>query len=71
MKKRKCHDMSDFSYTLLDPKDKGTWTKELRTMQFKCSQHMRNLSVILCTPILMHFFTPHKYLMKWVQTKAI
>lgn len=55
--------MSDSSYTRFDPKDKGTWTKELsvfRKIQVKSSQHMRNLSVILITPILMHFlfFTP-------------
>lgn len=51
--------MSDSSDTLYNPKNKETWTKELsvfRTIQVKGSQRMRNLSVILFTPILMHFF---------------
>lgn len=51
--------MSDSSNTLSDPKNKEIWTKELsvfRTIQVKSSQHMRNLSVILFAPILMHFF---------------
>lgn len=59
MEKKKFHDMSESSNTLYNPKNKETWTKELsvfRTIQVKSSEHMRNLSVILFTSILMHFF---------------
>lgn len=53
--------MSDSANTLQDQKKKhtkkpGQKNSVFRTIQVKSSQHMRNLSVILFTPILMHFF---------------
>lgn len=64
--------MSDSSHTLLDPKDKGTWKKELsvfRTILVK-HQKLKYNSVHSYFDALSPFL-PHKCLMKWIQTKAI
>lgn len=66
--------MFDSSYTLFDPKDKGTWTKELSV--FRKIQELQTHEKLKCNSDhsyfdALSFFLPHKYLMKWVQTKAI
>lgn len=78
----KFRDTSDSCYALLDPTHKGTWTKETQYSDqrpVRGSRHMRNLSVILFSCILMRippfsFLPPpqtSKYLMKRAQTDAI
>lgn len=68
--RKKFHDISDSSNALYNPNTQRNLDKRTLGIQNNTGQHMRNLSVILFTLILMHFL-PHEYLMKWVQTKAI
>lgn len=69
--------MSDSANTLQDQKKKThkeTWTKEL-SIQNNTSQELPTHEKLKCNSVHSYFdalfFLPHKYLMKWVQTKAI